>query len=371
MNVVSYIDPARSFLPATGVGRHMNNMLLGLAQLPDVSLSTLFSREFADSEGRLSTRSPLRELPSHTIPLPIQLLERMWKLFKGPAMDRWVSGADWIYLPEECYFPARRARIAVTVHDCHAFEENLPWSNTRLHRSKRRRWGMWMRPMLQRADRVLAVSEFTRRRLLELFGVSEDRVVTVGNGVEDRFFEMSGSTIQMPEGLSDEPYVLVVGGLIARKGGDNVLGVADALHRRRSSRRIFVAGRSEPRLEAAAKLRQNIVLLGPVTDSVLPRLLRSAVGLLFLSEYEGFGIPALEAMACRTLAIVARRAALPETVGDAGIVVEPTAHDAVADLLEQISRAPRDFDLLREKGTLRAESHRWSACVDRLRNALN
>lgn len=370
MNIVSYIDPQRSLLPTTGVGRHMNNMLLGLAGVADVSVSTLFARQFAGIDGKLAANSPLRELPCRTMPLPISLAERMWKLLRAPYMDRWVGQADWVYLPEECMFPVRSARLAVTVHDCHAFETNLPWSNTRVHRSRRRRWSMWMGPMLARADRVLVVSEFTRRRIVELFGVAEKRIVVVGNGVEPEFFRVGDLD---KAGLSkpvEGPYALVIGGLSARKGGEHVLRVAAELARRKSALQIVVAGKSEARLEEMARGFSNVKLLGAVSDATLPTLLRGAESLLFLSEYEGFGIPAIEAMAAGIPVVVSDRAALPETVGDAGIVVDPEDAAAVAGVLNEIMRNPRGVEELVQRGRKRAAGFAWSNCVDRLMKSL-
>jgi glycosyltransferase involved in cell wall biosynthesis len=106
-----------------------------------------------------------------------------------------------------------------------------------------------------------------------------------------------------------------------------------------------------------------------IPDEDLPRLLRGALSLLFLSPYEGFGIPALEAMAAGIPAVVSNTASLPEVVGDAGIVVDPEATDAIVDILinlEDNSRLREDYG---QKGRQRATQYTWSQCVDRLMNA--
>jgi len=370
MNIVSYIDPQRSLLPATGVGRHMNNMLLGLAGTATCSVSTLFARQFLGADGKLPANSPIRDLPAKTIPLPIQFAERMWKLLRAPSMDGFVRGADWVYLPEECLFPVRSVRTAATVHDLHAFETDLPWSSTDVHRKRKKRWSLWTAPMLRNATRILTVSEFTRRRIVELFGADERKISVVGNGVESEFFRVASIA---PESLPTpvpSPYVLVIGGLSARKGGDHVLAVSRELSRIRSDLRIVVAGRSESRLEQLAADHPRITLLGPVPDAELPRMLRASLGLLFLSEYEGFGIPAIEALAAGVPAIVSNRAALPETVGPAGIVVDPEHAPAVADLLAQLLRSPAAFGHNVQLGHAHAARFHWSQCVTRLVTSL-
>jgi glycosyltransferase involved in cell wall biosynthesis len=366
MSVVAYVDPTRSYLPATGVGRHMNNMLLGLARRVPVEL--LCASEFV-RDGVLDARSPLRELPTRTIPWRMSTVERAWKLFGRPAMDADVAGADWVYLPEECRFPLTRRRsrprLAITVHDVHALETRLPWSSTLQHRIRRWRWQAWLGKAVREADAVLTVSQFVRRRLIDLFALPPSRVHVAGNGVEELFFASATRAPAVPDSI-----VTVVGGLVARKGGDHVLAVAQHLAARRSPLRIAVVGRSEARLEALARNARNVDLLGPVDDPTLAALLSRSVSLLMPSEYEGFGIPALEAMAAGTVAVVSNRAALPETVGSAAIVIDPEDHPSIADLLNQLHEHPSLRTPWLVAGAARARSFTWSACVDRLMKAL-
>jgi glycosyltransferase involved in cell wall biosynthesis len=167
----------------------------------------------------------------------------------------------------------------------------------------------------------------------------------------------------------DEQYSLVIGGLRRKKGAYAVLQVANELYRQRSDFRIVIAGESEADFIDAVREHPNITLLGKVSDRDLPVLLRCASSLLFLSPYEGFGIPALESMAAGTPAVVSNCAALPETVGDAGIVVSPTETAEIVDILLELS----NNSSLREEYSLRGQKHAsqytWSKCVNRLNSA--
>ena len=132
---------------------------------------------------------------------------------------------------------------------------------------------------------------------------------------------------------------------------------------------IVVAGDSEPEYIAAAKELPNIKLLGLVPDNDLPRLMRCASSLLFLSHYEGFGIPAIEAMATGTPPVVSNRASLPEVVGTAGIVVEPEDTAAIVDILIQLeenSQLRQDYS---QRGKEHAKQYTWSRCVDLVQKA--
>jgi glycosyltransferase involved in cell wall biosynthesis len=134
---------------------------------------------------------------------------------------------------------------------------------------------------------------------------------------------------------------------------------------------VWVAGASEPEFVAAAGAHPNVKHLGyRGIDTGLPELLRGAAALLFLSRYETFGIPAAEAMAAGTPAIVSHHAGLPEVVGPDGLVVDGDQPDDVADLvLRLIADAPFRADVV-ERGRRRSLDHTWANCADRVCAAL-
>ena len=135
MQVVSYIHPISTYLPCTGIGRHINQMLLGLEAQADIDLELLFSQQWTGSDLQLDCRSPLRHLPFNTFPQPENATERTWKLLGFPQMDRYIaSDTDWLYAPMQTYIPVSKCPVAVTIHDIQAFEPDLPWSRTWQHR---------------------------------------------------------------------------------------------------------------------------------------------------------------------------------------------------------------------------------------------
>jgi glycosyltransferase involved in cell wall biosynthesis len=200
--------------------------------------------------------------------------------------------------------------------------------------------------------------------MAEVMGVSYEKIVIVGNGVEDLFFEKPDASLIQ----EFEPYVLVVGGLQPRKGHTHVMELSSLLKRANSSLRIRVAGRGEAWCEQEGRAAGNIDLLGYVTDENLRQLMQKATALLMLSEYEGFGIPVLEAMASGCPAIVIDRAALPEIAGTAGLVVR-SAEEAFEGLRMLMSNEVRRAQLI-AAGRERAENFRWDACVKRLASVL-
>lgn len=367
MRIVSFIHPTRTYLPCSGIGRHMNHMLLGLASRHDTSLSLLCSQEWVGPDGKLDPRTPLRDLPAATFPMAENRTERQWKLLGRPAMDAFVpDGTDWLYAPMETYLPVKKCPVAVTLHDIQAFETSLPWSKSWSHRWFRLKWESWVQKALQECRVVFTVSEFSKSRIVELLGADAKRVIVIGNGVDPAFFAVADSDPAAVARPVDSPYVLVIGGLRRKKGAGHVLAIARALHQMKTELQIVVAGPSEPDYAAQARTYANVHLLGTVPDDDLPILLRGASALLFLSPYEGFGIPAAEAMATGVPAVVANRASLPEVVGDAGLIVEPDAADEIADLLINLANDPALCEQYVQRGLRRAQQFRWDYCVSRV-----
>jgi glycosyltransferase involved in cell wall biosynthesis len=365
MNIISYIHPIRTYLPCTGAGRHINNILLGLASQENINLELLCSRQWLQADGKLDLRSPLRDIPLKTFPLPENLTERLWKLTQFPKMDQYLSpNTDWLFTPMETYIPVSRCPVAVTIHDIQAFETDLPWSNTREHRWFRYKWSQWIYRAFANYRVIFTVSEFSKRQMVELLGADANKIVVVGNGVEKSFYDIASIDPLKLERPVNNPYTFIIGGLRFKKGADFVLNVAKGLLDTNSDIQIVVAGDSEPEYIAAAKDLPNLTLLGIVPDNDLPRLMRCASSLLFLSHYEGFGIPAIEAMVVGTPAVVSNRASLPEVVGTAGIVVEPEDTAAIVDILIQLeenSQLRQDYS---QRGKEHAKQYTWSRCVD-------
>jgi glycosyltransferase involved in cell wall biosynthesis len=174
------------------------------------------------------------------------------------------------------------------------------------------------------ARRVVTVSEFSKRRLMSVYGLDEERVVVAPNAAGPNFHPARPSAFTK----HPVPYVLMVGDLQPRK---NHIGAirAFAAFAGRHSYRLLIAGRESSfgpeihREAAASGAGDRIDFLGYVPDSELPELYRGASCCLYPSFYEGFGLPVLEAMACGTPVVTSRGTALEEVAGGAAILAAP------------------------------------------------
>jgi glycosyltransferase involved in cell wall biosynthesis len=355
LNVICYMQPHRS----GGIGRHGVEMARRLLQRPDVRGKLLASHWQVRNNPAFAAE--MQGLPIETHWLPEMMTERMWKLFSWPPFPADQRGFDCIYGPAEVRFPRAAIPNIVTVHDAQAFETDLPWSRTFDHRLFQAKWRFWIPKVCREASCIATVSEFSKHRLSEFLQIDPSRFAVIGNGISEVFFQHE------PEPLDARTAsVVIIGGLRTKKGAAATLAVAERLRRRGSPLTLDIFGQHDRDWARLAQGHANVRLHPYVGDDVLADKLKSAVALLFLSLYEGFGIPAIEAMAAGTPAIVANRASLPEVVADAGIVVDDRDPGEVAEVLESLRCDAALYEDLIQKGRRRAEDFTWDACVQRL-----
>ena len=348
----------------TGVGKHILRMVEGLKGADGVDLSLLVSRpQMADCP----PEEYFGKVRTDSFPLSFKWMQKLWVATNWPPAEKFCGDIDWVYCPAESYVPRRKAKLAITVHDLNPFENNLPWSNTVSHQKLRLKWQVLFSKIIKEADLILTVSEFTKSRLIELSHVPEKSIAVVGNGVEDLFFTPP-TPLGYP-GTEVGNYAVVIGGLSYRKGGDIIVEVAKKLASASPNFKVVVVGKNEPELVSAARNCPNIILTGYANDILVHQILGHSTCLLFPSRYEGFGIPAVEAMAAGTPVIISNQEALREVVGQSGIITE-SENEMVETILEFQKNSGVRAEYV-NRGRERAESFRWNNCVTRLKTAIS
>lgn len=368
MRILAYIHVRRALGETTGVARHAIRMTRGLIDRHGAHVELLGAREELALQRQNYLDWPLANVTAHGHRLSRAMMERWWFAAGFPAADSYWPACDWVYVPNEAYVPVRRARLATTVHDVDFLEPDLPWSSEPVIVKARRAWQLKLGKMLGRSDVILAVSEFTRRRLADLLKIDPGRVAVVGNGVDERFF-LAPDPVAEPA-TSGAPFLLQVGALIDKKGAPAVIGLARRLLERKSPIQIWLSGKIEEKHRPAIAALPNVRPLGFVEDARLPSLMRQSVALILLSRYEGFGMPPLEAMAAGAPAIVSHHASLPEVAGAAGVVVDPDDPDQAASAAERLLGDAAWRAQVIARGREHARQFTWDACVDRLMIAL-
>jgi len=251
-------------------------------------------------------------------------------------------------VPPACPCPA-----VVTIHDL-SFERHPEL----MSRRDRLVFRTMVPRSVRRAARVLAVSEQTKRDVVEYYRIPDEKIVVTPNGVDPLF---------SPQGHRAEgaPYALFVGTLQPRK---DPLVALEALALVPGELRLVLVGpdkgSGEDARRAAGRLGLNgrVTFTGHVEKEQLAELYRGAVCLVFPSRYEGFGLPVVEAMASGTPVVAAASGSVPEVAGDAAVLVEPGNAAALAGGIE---RALADRERLVGAGLARAKRYNWAETAGR------
>jgi glycosyltransferase involved in cell wall biosynthesis len=337
-------DLAPELITSAGIGRYARELRLALARRDDVEVIDL-----------LPHRPRRRGTARHRIAqgLVRELAYYGWSLDRQAA----AAGADVVHTP--AYGPLRcRAPYVMTVHDV------LPLVQPRMFPPViRAHFALTTRPRARAAERVLADSEHGREQLVDVLGLPPERVVAVPLGVDAHFSPGPADREQLGERFGiDRPYVLCVGTLEPRK---NLLAALQAVERARIGGEVMlvVAGgqgwRNEAFERAVEATDVRLTVTGRVSDTELAELYRGALCLVFPSLWEGYGLPPLEAMACGCPVIATTRPAVPEVVGDAGLLVDPLDVDAIAGAIRRVTADAELSARLRERGLARAAELTW------------
>jgi glycosyltransferase involved in cell wall biosynthesis len=358
------IDARMLIGPMSGVARFVTRMVDEIAAQENVDVIALCGPQPYEpwrdrSDVKLVTSS--FDLRHRTVTRRL-----LWEQLRLPGLvqrvDPDVFHATWNFgVPQHPSAP-----VVLTVHDLIPWHECHAYYPSRWHRLCYRRA---IRTSVRRATVVTTVSNHVRDDLVRTLAIDPRGVSVVPNGVDAPGAVKRSSS---PE----RPYVLYVGGHESRK---NVAGVLAAMSRYWNA----YEGELELRLtgtreslsaDAAAAYRglkpeTAVQFIGTVGDDELGRLYAGATALLLLSRAEGFGLPALEAMAHGCPVIAANAASLPEVVGDAGLLVDPDDSDQVCGAIRRLVTDSSLRNLLVQRGRERAARFSWRSAAAQMREA--
>jgi glycosyltransferase involved in cell wall biosynthesis len=227
-----------------------------------------------------------------------------------------------------------------------------------------------LRRCAPRADRVIAISQSVRDDLLRFSRVRAERIEVIRGAADERFFEPPADS-GPPLGLKPG-YVLFVGNLVPRK---NLGTLIDAYAEARTlgvTGALVIAGTGRPEQEGQLRRRaaslgvsEHLKLPGYVDPAHLPALYGHALALVWVSLYEGFGMPPLEAGACGTPVIASNVSCFPEVLGDAAILVDPHDAHAVAAAIASLATDPQRRAQMAARIRARAREFSWDETARR------
>ena len=348
-----------------GIGTYIRNILTELSRLDRTNEYVVLCRPDDLDSGDVLGRN-FRMVPETA---PTYSLSEQFKIPLSLAREN----VRLVHEPHYVLPPLVRCRSVVTIHDCiHlVFPQYLPSKLAHVYA----KGSMWT--AAKKANRILTVSEASKRDILRFFAVDPDKVEVIYNAIDERFlapadFERMDLVRQRYQ--LDHPFVLYVGNIKPHK---NIERLIDAFGRARTRGclgdvKLIIIGdeiSKYPGLRQSVhkhKLDKHVRFLGFQPMETLAAFYRLARAFVFPSLYEGFGLPPLEAMACGTPVVTSNVSSLPEVAGGAALLVDPHDADAIADGL---CRALTDEALraaLIARGIERARSFSWGQSVRKI-----
>lgn len=268
--------------------------------------------------------------------LPPTLLEILFNKFRNVSIERFLGPID-VFHSSDWIQPPTKAKKVTTYHDLIPLKYPK-WSHPKVVAVHKRR----LKIVEKEIDIVITVSESTKKDLLEVSKIPEEKIVVIYEGVDKRFKPQTEEEIRQFKKDNNLPdnFVLAVGGIGERK----------------NLKRIK---------EACSEL--NLVVLGESirpSDEELPLLYCSSKVLVYTSLYEGFGLPVLEAMACGVPVITSNISSMPEVAGNAALLVNPNSITDMKKKVELLFADKKLQDSLTKKGFDRAKKFTWKKCAE-------
>lgn len=271
--------------------------------------------------------------------------------------------ADVFFSPDGyCSLRSKVPTVMVTHDIAHVhYPDQIPaWARHYYHR--------YVPRYLHRAERIITVSEFVKQDIRQYYQIPVEKITVAGNGVKASFRPVSKDrqTTIRTQYAKGKPYFFYLGAIHPRKNVERLIQAFDQFRSQYPSDiQLLLGGRLAWRSSTIEKAwqeathRDDIHLLGYIPDEELPELLGSALALTYISLFEGFGVPLLEAMRAEVPVITSNVSSLPEVAGDAALLVNPTSTSEIAHAMQRIASEPKLTQKLIAAGKQKRQAYSW------------
>lgn len=357
--------------PLTGIGQYVRHLFTAMDQLPEADLRMYYGTHCELGFKLPSVASTQTVQRSYGLARRFLSRPRSVKKLIEQTLFKYHTrtGSGHVLYHEPNYVPMPyKGPHVLTVCDMSCFDHPQTHPQERVQLMQRD-----LPPAIEKADHIIVISDASGEALRRWFNVDAARITTTYLAADPRFRPASADVLTpvlAGLGLTPGGYVLSVGTLEPRKNLTTLFtayaGLPTPLRQRFP---LVVAGmkgwKTENLMKSADGLirRGELKLLGYVADELIPPLYAGAAAFCYPSRYEGFGLPALEAMASGIPVITSNRTSLPEVVGEAGIMVDPDDVDAMRQHLRQLLEDRAGADALGRLGLQRSRIFSWDRCA--------
>lgn len=289
--------------------------------------------------------------------IPNKILDFSSRFLKFPAIDNFIK-PDLVFSPHFNILETRKAPRVITFHDLSFLHrpDFFSWRHQFWH------WLQNVKRQARRAEKIIAVSEFTKNDLVNLLNIPPEKISVIYSGISDEF-----RPLQIKERQNAVPYILYLGTLEPRKNVNSIIRAFNILKQdsRFKEWQLIIAGKPgwlyKNILNEAKKSPycSQIIFKGYVIPQEKVLLYNLAKVFVYPSFFEGFGFPPLEAQACGCPVIVSDRTSLPEVMGQSAIFINPWKVEELAEAVKKLAFNKQARERLIELGHENAERFTW------------
>lgn len=355
-------DAKRAFVNSSGLGNYSRNTLNALKKYASQNEYLLFTPEIQN--GLFNNYNDFQIVAAS------EKSSKMYKLWWRQFILSKKAGAAGIDifhgLSNELPKGIHKTRYApvVTIHDLIFLRhpEFYKPVDRKIYKQK-------VRYACKAAKKIVAISRQTKTDLIELLHVESEKVEVLYQSIAPVYFEKNADIYLPLKYNLPEKYILVVGTLEPRK---NQLSVLKAIHRTHIDLPVVFVGKQTKyvhelhRFVQQNKLKNKLVFLSQIPEDDLAGIYQLASAAIYISVYEGFGLPVIESMASGCPVITSTQSCLPETAGGAALMCDPEDFKRLGDLILELINDKKLHDSLVEKGLVRAQEFHPATHADKL-----
>jgi len=358
----------------TGVEEYTLSLLLNLFEIDQKNEYVLFLNSWKKPVFNFSIFNKFKNVKIKRLRIPNKILNFSFWYFSWPHINELCGGADLFFMPNINFeATSKKCKLILTIHDL-SFERHPQYFSL-----KRRFWHNFInsKKLCKKADKIIAVSDSTKKDLVSLYKIKPEKIETVHSAVDDNFGIISRNDAELIK-IKEKyhlPYkfMLYLGTIEPRKNICAIIQAYEKFHKLAYESKdeellkykLVIAGEKGWLSEKifneirSASSRKSILFIRTIPEIDKKYIYNLASIFVYPSFFEGFGFPPLEAMRCGVPIIASNNSSLPEIVGNGGVLVDPDKPDEIFRAMKEILENKGLQDILVKKGLEKSREFDW------------
>ena len=301
------------------------------------------------------------------------VLYYLWFEYSVPYILKKIK-ADLFLSPDGYLSLKTKVKSLAVIHDLNFehYPKDIPYL-------ERKNYKYFFPKYAKKATRIATVSEYSKSDIIKQYSIPENKIDVTYNGANEKFCPISKpeQEITRKKYSSGEQYFLFVGALLPRKNLVNLFRAFDDFKKKTPSKiKLLITGEKKwwtKEIQEAYQemgFNDDIIFSGRLSGEDLHKAIASALAMTYVSYFEGFGIPIIEAFNCNTPVITSNITSMPEVAGDAALLIDPFSVESISEAMKKIAFDEKIRSELIDKGKIRKLDFTWQKSADRLWNSI-